>query len=465
MQTRSFFHSFIVDLDALLPGGLKRFADSIVAKDDQRNVVNFGKFLSVATQLGLLVLVIREFQIADLVFYHHIMALTFIGFLVHHFLPVQYRLPFFLLLSLVGIWFVFGFPNAIWLVTIGLVLIGVCHLPLSLLWRVAILLSLGAGLAVLRTNLVSAPWPEEVWPILGSMFMFRLIIYLYDLKHQQGPANITFTLAYFFLLPNVVFPLFPVVDYATFRRTYYDKDRYRIYQTGIRWIFRGVIQLILYRYVNFYLVIAPGNVNTIGDLVRYLVSNFLLYLQVSGQFHLIVGILHLFGFSLPETNHRYLLSSSFTDFWRRINIYWKDFMMKVFYYPTYFRVRKKGTTAALVVATLVVFAVTWFLHAYQWFWLRGTFLLSTVDILFWTILATLVLANALYEARHGRQRTLGKRSWTFSSITGVALRTAGTFIVICVLWSLWTSTSLEEWFSLWSAAISAAGNVAAAGIR
>jgi len=100
---------------------------------------------------------------------------------------------------------------------------------------------------------------------------------------------------------------------------------------------------------------------------RWALTGFLLYLRVSGQFHLIVGTLHLFGFHLPETHRRYLLASSFTDFWRRINIYWKDFMLKVFFYPVHFRLRRWGATKALVVSTLLVFAATWFFHAYQWF--------------------------------------------------------------------------------------------------
>jgi hypothetical protein len=36
------------------------------------------------------------------------------------------------------------------------------------------------------------------------------------------------------MLPNVCFPLFPVVDYSTFTRTYYDRDASRIYETGMR---------------------------------------------------------------------------------------------------------------------------------------------------------------------------------------------------------------------------------------
>ncbi len=49
--------------------------------------------------------------------------------------------------------------------------------------------------------------------------------------------------------------------------------------------------------------------------------------------------------------------ASITDFWRRINIYWKDFMMKIFYYPSFFALKRRGWTErwSLVLATIVVF--------------------------------------------------------------------------------------------------------------
>ena len=154
----------------------------------------------------------------------------------------------------------------------------------------------------------------------------------------------------------------------------------------------------------------PTTWPTPADLVRYMVTTFLLYLQISGQFHIIIGLLHLFGFNLPETHHNYLLSSSFTDFWRRINIYWKDFIQKVFFNPVYFRVKHWGPTAAMTVATLVAFFFTWLLHSYQWFWIRGTFPMTWQDAVFWGVLAVLVLVNVLYEQRYGRSRRSRARS-------------------------------------------------------
>ena len=409
-----------------------------------------GKFLTIIVQLGLLVLLIRMFHLENQALYENFMLLTFYGFLIHYFLPSQYRLPFFLLLSLAAIVGILGFVNGFWLIGLGLGLIGICHLPVSYNVRVAMLIVAGTLLVAIRAGWIQVSWLDVIWPILASMFMFRLIIYVYDLKHGKAKPTFTSTLSYFFLLPNIVFPFFPVVDYSTFRRTYYNDEQHQIYQSGVNWILRGVIQLILYRFINYYLLIAPVDVSNTLELVQFLITNFALYLRISGQFHLIIGILHLFGFNLPETHHLYFLASSFTDLWRRINIYWKDFMMKVFYYPTYFRIRQWGTNSSLIIATAFVFFLTWFFHAYQWFWLRGTFLLTVPDILFWFILACLVIINTLYEAKRGRKRTLGQLSMTARDIAGLAFRTAGTFSVMAVLWSLWSSESLADWISLLS---------------
>ncbi len=412
--------------------------------------LQISKFLSATLQLGFLVAVIQLFHLENQAVYQNMMLLTFYGFVIHYLLPSQYRLSFFVLLSLAAITGILGFGNGIWLVATGLALIGIAHLPLSYNVRVAILLAAGTLLVAFRVGWIQASWLDVIWPVLASMFMFRLIIYVYDLQHGKTTPTLASTLSYFFLLPNVVFPFFPVVDYSTFRRTYYNEEQHQIYQKGLQWMFRGVIQLILYRYINYYVMIAPGEVTNSLELVQYLIANFSLYLRISGQFHVIIGLLHLFGFNLPETHHLYFLATSFTDLWHRINIYWTGFMMKVFYYPIFFRIRQLGATASLALATVIVFVLTWFLHAYQWFWLRGSFLLTAPDIVFWSILATLVVANVLYDSKRTRKRTLGQRAATLRDIAPEALGAAGTFSVMAILWSLWNSDSIPAWLDLWS---------------
>jgi D-alanyl-lipoteichoic acid acyltransferase DltB (MBOAT superfamily) len=420
------------------------------AAGDERARITLAHLAFVALQLGLVLLLLRQFQIESAAF-RLLAMLAFGGFVVHALLPLPWRLPFFGLLSLASIPLVLGWANAAWLLAIGGVLIGVCHLPLAVRWRVLLLLALAGLLAAQRAKLLPAPWSEAIWPILGSMFMFRLIVYFYDLRHDKVPTTPAQSVGYFFMLPNACFPLFPVVDFKTWRRSHYTADAYLTYQRGVDWIVRGIIHLVLYRYFYYHVTLAPSEVAAPAQLLQYLVANFMLYLRVSGLFHLVVGMLHLYGFRLPETHNRYLLASSFTDFWRRINIYWKDFMQKVFYFPAVFELKRFGANRAIVIATLYVFILTWFLHSYQWFWLRGTWLFVWQDILFWAVLGVLVVVNSLYEIKHGRSRSLGQPAWTWRRIALTVAKTYATFWFICVLWSFWTSESISDWLSLWSA--------------
>jgi alginate O-acetyltransferase complex protein AlgI len=417
--------------------------------------ITISKFSLLILQLGLLVAVMALFKLENQALYHNLMLITFFGFILNFIFPMPYRLTFFLMLSLAAILGLFGFSGGIWMIAIGMALIGLCNLPIGIPYRIALLLVVVVVLILARAGLIPSPIPAAIWPILGSMFMFRMIVYLYDLAHQRKdrPVSPAFPLAYFFLLPNLVFPLFPVVDYSNFHKKYYDRDETQIYQTGVRWIMFGVIQLIAYRFVNYYLVISPQEVANIGDLVQYLVTNFMLIIRITGQFHLAVGILLMFGFNLPIANNRYFLATSFNDFWRKANIYWKDFMVKVFYYPSYFRMKRFSDTFRLVVATVFVFFLTWAFHSYQWFWLRGSILFTAPDILYWSIFGILILTNSLYESRHGRKRSLGKPAWSFWGTTIESLKVLGLFSVICILWGLWTSPTVSEYTALWSAVL------------
>lgn len=427
-----------------------------------------GGFVLLAAQLGLLLLIADNFLIEQTYGFGKLIPIIFAGFIIHAWLPRQWRAPFFLLLFPVSAFSLLGTISGAALIGLGGILFLLCHLPVSIMARAVILIAVTGILAAIRAGAVEVPVPQDYWafarilptqtlPILSAMFMFRAIVYLYDLRHEKVPATFWQRLNYFFMFPNVCFPLFPVIDYQTYKRTYFDRDSFEIYQKGIDWILRGITHLLLYRIVYHYFVPDPQTVDSFAEVGQYALSSFLLYLRVSGLFHLIIGVLCLFGYNLPETHHRYYLSESFTDFWRRINIYWKDFMMKLFYYPIFMRLRGWGMTRAMIAATLITFVITWALHSYQWFWLRGTFPLHPQDMMFWGLLAVLVTLNSLYEEKYGRKRRgLGKKSaMPLGEALERSVKVTTVFIVICLLWSFWTSSSIEEWLAVMSVAASA----------
>jgi alginate O-acetyltransferase complex protein AlgI len=409
-----------------------------------RATTNPVRFLVLAGQLALLLVVFRVYHVEDPAFLL-LAGVAFAGFGIHYWLPFYLKQPFWLVLSLGGAYVLLEPLTATLLLAVGMGFYGLLASPFSFRTRLAAFLAVSGVLVYARAT-QGLGIPYQFWPVFGAIFMFRMMIYLYDLAHAAERPKFTDYLAYFFVLPNYYFLLFPVIDFQTMRRSWYQRDIHVVAQQGILWMTRGAVHLMLYRLI--YHVKGPSNapeaITSFGSLAAMMVMTYLLYLRVSGQFHIIVGMMHLFGYDLPETHRKFLLASSLTDFWRRINIYWKDFMVKMVYFPVYFRMRRSGEMRAQVVATGAVFTATWLLHSYQWFWLRGDWLFTWPDFTFWAVLGVLVTLNLIVEAR----RTPGRRltGWQARAVKG--LQIAGTFSLIVVLWSMWNSPSLAEWYDV-----------------
>lgn len=411
---------------------------------------DIAKFAIIAAQVGFIAFALRLYDIENIGFSKYLTTLIFCGFIANHFLPAAQRPLYFLLLSLAGLLGVMHLKNTLLIVGIGFALVFICHLRIALAARIAALIATMAALAAFRAELFPSDWSSAMLPILASMFMFRLSIYLYDIENGKGPKLWPQRLAYFFMLPNAVFPFFPVIDYSSFNRTYYNEEAFRIYERGASWMLRGLIHLLLYRVVSYYLIMDPATVSGPFDLLYYVVTNFFLYLKVSGLFHLIIGILLVFGFNLPETHTKFYFSNGFIDFWRRINIFWKDYMQKMVFTPSFVRLKRFGVgqNAAILASMLIVFVATWALHAYQWFWIRGTIHLSETDAFFWGFLAVLLMTQTFYEMRIAASPATSSRRTLLDHRGMTVLRTSATMLTIFVLWSLWTSATFGEWFAL-----------------
>ncbi|HEY0031153.1 MAG TPA: hypothetical protein VGC65_10375 [Bacteroidia bacterium] len=345
--------------------------------------------------------------------------------------------------SVCVIYYAFGIFSGSVLMIGGLGLIACCHLPIKFWMRIVLILIAGIAMIILRADLFYAPRAVVIVPFLGSMFMFRLIIYLYEIKHGNTPATLWQRLSYFFLFPNLCFLLFPIIDYKTYLRTYYCRPDTEIWQKGIRWMLRGVIHLLCYRIIYLHLLISPAEVTDLNTLLQYTTCSFALVLRLSGLFHFIIGLLCLFGMDLHPVFNNYFLSTSFVDVWRRINIYWREFMMKIFYYPVMFKLKKKINSGLLPVTMIIVFIATWIMHNYQWFWARGYFPLTAMDILFWSVLGFFITINSMWI-----ERNMDKPKKQINDAIRFPLnmlKILGVFLFMSFMWSLWNSSSLNEW--------------------
>jgi hypothetical protein len=406
----------------------------VVAPEGARFLGRAAGFLLVVAQLALLLVIVRLFDVAGRNHFFPVLCLVVGGYLVHAWLPARWRAPFFCALSLGGILFVLGWPNGGYVIGIGAGLIALCHLPVPFVLRVTMIVVAGVLLALFRLD-----YDRPFWPVLGSMFMFRLIGYLHDLRHGKSRFSPALTTAYFFPLPNVSFLFFPILDFKTFRETYQPRATWEVAQGGIGWIVQGLSQLLLYRVIKYYWLPSPHELGDAPHLLLFLAMNYALYLHVSGYFHVITGIFHLFGFQLPRTHHNYFLASSFTDIWRRINIYWKDFLAKIFFFPTFFALRGWGTRPAAVVAALGVFLATWLLHAYQVFWITGSLPLTPGDALLWLIVGVLVAWNLQLDLRRAARRRTPDRDGTPLAAISLSARIVGMFLLVSFFWACWNT--------------------------
>src|SRR5262249_38601755 len=137
------------------------------------------RFLAVSVQLALILLTVHLFKIEPNLPFFALMCLAAGGFLIHAWPPRRFCPAFFCLLSVASAVLLLGWTAAGCIFGIGGALIALCHLPLPWPYRLLLIAVAGGMLALWRIE--SA---QPFWPILASMFMFRLIVYLYDLRRE-----------------------------------------------------------------------------------------------------------------------------------------------------------------------------------------------------------------------------------------------------------------------------------------
>jgi len=363
------------------------------------------------------------------------------GFLVNVHLPSKYRPGWFLATSIACLVVVLGWSNGLLALSVAGSLIAAAVLPLPLVARVGLILGLGAAFTWMRSDSTS-----PFWPVVGSMFMFRMISWLDAARRNQIPRTPIETAGYFLMLPNSLFSLYPVIDAKVFRDTWYNDEPKYVYQTGVHWIAAGLLHLFLYRVIKYEVLPSPLAVRTLSDAMLYLAANYALYLRVSGHFHLVCGMLHVFGWNLPRTHDRYFLSASFSEIWRRINIYWKDFLTKTFFYPAFFWLRERvpgGGTArdsvAISIGVIWVFVWTWLAHSWQTYWILGQFPFHFRQGLLWLVVGLLVAINSVFDYRKTLRAPLGPVSITPGKLILHAFQVVGMFLLVATFWGLWSN--------------------------
>ncbi len=409
------------------------------------NTINIGRFLIIVLQLLGMVYITYAFELEQSLNLHKLTLFVGTSFVLQLFVPQRFKVYFFSLLGMAAAIYFTGYINGLLIIAYGLIMVSCASLIAKRGFRYAVVGMLFAILIVLFA--IKPEWVREhfiVFSVLGSMFMFRLSLFLYEKHHNPGTGRLVDDIAYFFMIPNMAITLFPVVDYRTFIEKNKASEMWNTYKKGVQWMVLGVFHLLVYRFIYYYLYVPNGEVKDLFSFGHYAVTNYLLIIRLSGIFHFGVGVLCLFGFNLPSVFNNYFLASGFSDLWRRINIYYRDYVIKVFYYPLFFRFRKFGMIKAQIISIMLIFALTWLLHSFQWFWLKGKFPLRLVDVLYWGTFGVLVAINTILEMKKNRMKTADSKWWMSLRVSTQILFM---FVFMSFLWSLWSARSLGEWIS------------------
>lgn len=373
-----------------------------------------------------------------------LLPLLFGVFLIHFWLPGRFGMPFLALASCSGAFFVLGPVNAAGLIVILVAFAVLVRLKIPPGVKVTVAVLFVAALAVARAGLVRVPFVAYAIPLAGSLLMFRAALVLYEHRYSKVKPTFIQDLAYLFLLPNLALPLFPIVDYKTMLRNYSPQDEAAI-RKGISRIMLGILQLLAHRFLYMFVIPPLSGIHDASAAALYVTSSYLGILHFTGLMWLAVGYLGLLGFNLPSIFENVFLVDSFGAIWRRINIYWREFLMKLVYYPVYFRLRKKTKRAVLFTA-LITFSATALLHGWQWFWLTGSMTATVTSLAYWLILGTCI--SVVLSREETRQPA--KETGNARSAARKMLRIMGMFLFMSVTWSLWSSASFGDWFYLLS---------------
>jgi hypothetical protein len=387
------------------------------AKREERSRGSLRGFALIFLQVLIFVVIAWRFRQAFL----PLAGVVAVAFAVHYWTPYRFKEACWFAITLAGGTFLTarGGPTSTAFIVIGLVLAAaaVIHLivasPLPYYARLALVVAFFASFFVVGggpTPLWHAP--QGFYFVFASLFALRIVPYLHEAKYAKERASLRDFYRYFFMLPGFKLAT-PIADPLKVKQSFYARPTDEIAQQGIYWIARGTIQFAVFLALENGLVyVTSPSEHPLSPraLVFHLACAYGQYLRTSSRLHMYLGIMHLFGYDLPECYRWFGMAHSPLDFWRKANIYWKDAMTKIVYFPVYFALRKKNDTAAKLIALMPVFVVSMVLHLWQDIWFRDlktpiwTLLKEKrPDEFFWMVFMVLCLVNLALEIRAEKQ--------------------------------------------------------------
>lgn len=375
--------------------------------------------------------------------FHKVAIILTGAFFLYILVPLKYRKLFLVALTFFIEVYLLGVKLALGVFVMMLYFVALTYIRNKTLRSVAVVISTLICILIF-SKIIAVPFVRHVL-LFGALFlMLRYIYFLYELNYFKTPPLFIDRLGYLFLIPNACFPLFPALDPKEYLTSFYNVPSAVSLNRALHNVTVGIIHLLIYRIIYLYFSPSTYEIEGFWDWLVFILSSYSLIFRLSGLFYLAIGFLELFGFKfLPVFDYVYF-ASGFADLWRRVNLNWRAFMMRVFYYPLMFKLKQYNPKIVLFVCINIMFFVTWFLHSWQWYWIKGSYYFYATDMIFWGILGLMISINSVKVYVDFSTKPAGQSVSTnhFKSAAKIVFM----FFLMSVLWSLWTSSSLTEFF-------------------
>lgn len=150
----------------------------------QNTDIELSKAVILILIVALTSYVITLFHIEENLNLPKLMPLIAGGFAINIFLPPRLRLPFLFCLTIGAILYLFGFIQGSILISLALFLFAIAQLPIKFSYRLALLGAATLLFAGLRAEWIPYTSSIGYLSILGSMFMFRMLLYMHELRYE-----------------------------------------------------------------------------------------------------------------------------------------------------------------------------------------------------------------------------------------------------------------------------------------
>lgn len=289
--------------------------------------------------------------------------------------------------------FVFDFTIDIW------VLVGLLLPPMALVlhrYGLARLMSLPRAASIVRpvvvhsaivfmciSVMVEGSGGAE-WKLAKGLLMFfwqwpRVAMYYVDYNDGHVPEDLPLThfLSVFVspgVIPNWNWGVAIPQGYASLNSNFLAKDKNILVMDGIRILGVAMLYLVTWSWVRYALVdifadlgiplyrarthtmvkafMGGEEISTASVLLTTFFDLFRFMMYLGGVLHFKVGVWRLMGYDVAPYYNHFWLSTNLATIWSRFAFHYREFCVRVFYYPVFFRFFTKYPMLRVFIATM-----------------------------------------------------------------------------------------------------------------